>query len=196
MLSLNGLKKEIIDCSTCSSFPTSGRIKVMGRGNVKAKLILLGEAPGATEERLGKPFVGLAGNLLERILNKIGVALADTYITNVVKTRCLSSDKEKTRNLRPSAAQTAHGLVHLKKEIDLVKPEIIVTLGSTAARVFLGRDFKLSKQRGRFYRWQDTNILPTYHPAYVSRMSGSKNTRILKEFTNDLKKAKEFMKKR
>lgn len=193
MSSLEKLKNDVLNCEICAKLPHAGKVKVFGRGNSNAKIMIVGEAPGQAEERQGRPFVGRAGELLEKMLKRVGVnSDTDIYITNSVKTRSYLKTDGNVKNIAPSAVLIAHGRIHLDAEIALVRPKLIVTLGSTASRMLLGRGFRLFRQRGRFYKLGDAVVLPTYHPAYVARFSGKRNLRIIEEFTGDLKKAKEF----
>lgn len=185
---------DILNCKICARFPCSGSIIVPGRGNLAAKMVIVGEAAGETEEKLGRPFVGRAGKLLEKVLANLGIdSEKDVYITNLIKTRCIIKSGKQIRNTPPRAAQAAHGFTHLKQEIDAIQPELIVTLGSSAAQAFLGRNFSITKEHGRVFTWQKKRILPTYHPSYVTQMSGPKNPKVLNEFIGDLRKAKRLL---
>lgn len=135
---------------------------VFGEGNPDAQLLLVGEAPGEDEDLSGRPFVGRAGQLLDRILNSVGIDRQEIYITNIVKFRPPAN-----RNPRPDEIAASEPL--LMEEIRLVAPQIIATLGNVPTQHFLGSREGISKCRGCWRDWKGIRLFPLYHPAYLLR---------------------------
>ncbi len=136
---------------------------VVGRGNVKSRLMLVGEAPGASEEKLGKPFVGKSGKLLDNLLESIGFDVEeDVYICNVVKCR-------PPNNRKPTKAEINRHLPWLNQQIKAVDPYVIVTIGATALEVILGTKYKISQIRGTWQKLDAIDVMPIFHPAYLLR---------------------------
>jgi DNA polymerase len=140
---------------------------VFGVGASKAQVIFIGEAPGAEEDRLGEPFVGRAGQLLNEMLRAIHLRRSDVYIANILKCR-------PPGNRDPQDDETAACLPFLRRQIELIAPRVIVTLGRVAARHLLGTTAPISSYRGRWTTWQGTPVLPTFHPAYLLRSPAAK----------------------
>lgn len=141
---------------------------VFAVGNPRADLMLVGEAPGAEEERQGEPFVGPAGETLTKILKAMGLRREDVYITNIVKFRPAKPDQGET-NRQPTPQEMACCLPFVRAEIEVVRPKVIVALGSTASQGLLGGDTPVGKLRGRFADFQGVPVMVTYHPAYLLR---------------------------
>ncbi|MDI6716685.1 MAG: uracil-DNA glycosylase [Actinomycetota bacterium] len=188
--------EDIKNCEQCRSLPDVGDIPVFPRGNPDAMVMLVGEGPGEQEEKQQKPFVGAAGKLLEENLKGLGFDVErDFYITNVVKYRSyqlLPSGRKK--NKPPTVRQINVERNFLEREISIVKPKLIVTLGAKASQWFLGKDFKLTQDHGKFFSWYGITILPTYHPAAVLRayaISGGEER--LHDFKNDLRKIQDVI---
>jgi DNA polymerase len=135
---------------------------VPGEGNPKARMMLVGEAPGATEDQTGRPFVGQAGQLLNGILEAIGLKREDVYITNVVKCR-------PPQNRKPLPDEIAACIPYLYRQIALIKPKVIVALGGTAAEAMLGVKKSLGDLRGKVHRFGGIPLVVTYHPAALLR---------------------------
>lgn len=149
------------------------RTNVYGEGDPCARLMLIGEGPGETEDLLGRPFVGRAGELLEKMLGAIGLAREDVYICNTVKCRPTLRDGEKLRNRAPEPEEMENCRPYLDEQIDIICPSIILTLGAPASKSFLGRDFQISKMRGRWFAGPaGIPLMATFHPAYVLRQGG------------------------
>jgi DNA polymerase len=141
---------------------------VFGVGNPRARLMFVGEGPGRDEDLQGEPFVGRAGQLLTDIITKgIGLKREDVYIANVVK--CRPPD-----NRNPEADEVAACEPFLKKQIDLVRPEIIVALGKFAVQALLQSNAPISKLRGDWRRYHGIKLMPTFHPAYLLRNPADK----------------------
>jgi DNA polymerase len=146
-------------CSLCSQ----ARV-VFGDGNPKARLVFVGEAPGEEENKQGIPFVGKSGMLLNKMLEAINLTRKDIYICNVLKCR-------PPNNKTPTPAEIMACSPYLIAQLKLIKPKIICTLGSPAARALLGTRESMTKIRGKWYRYEAGNadLLPTFHPAYLLR---------------------------
>jgi DNA polymerase len=146
---------------------------VFADGNPEARVMLIGEAPGADEDRLGKPFVGVSGQLLDRMLAGIGLDRRSAYITNIIFWR-------PPGNRPPTAAEVAACLPFVERHIELVSPELLVLLGAPSAQTILARTDGISRLRGRWFPYQSAGLghpvpaMPTYHPAYLLRQPGQK----------------------
>jgi uracil-DNA glycosylase family 4 len=163
-----------------------------GEGDPCARLMLVGEGPGETEDRLGRPFVGRAGELLERMLSAIGLAREDVYICNTVKCRPTFDDGVRLRNRAPTPDEMRNCRPYLDQQIEIIKPEIILALGSPAAKSFLGDRFSITKQRGIWFEGpHGIPLIATFHPAYILRMTGGQDLAQVKRLVwSDLKKVR------
>ncbi len=153
-------------CTRCKL--CSGRTQaVFARGNPEAELFFVGEAPGADEDRIGKPFVGAAGRLLDRILAAMGMSEDDVYIANVAKCR-------PPNNRPPEDDEAAACGPFLDRQLTLVRPKVIVSWGRTPTRYLLKKNESMSKLRGNWYAVDGVPVLPTWHPAYLLRNPDAK----------------------
>lgn len=159
--SLPALDAQINTCMNCPLGATRTKF-VFGVGNPHARLMFVGEAPGADEDAQGEPFVGRAGQLLNKILEAIQLKRSDVYIANILKCR-------PPNNRTPIPEEVDACMPYLKKQIALVKPEIIVCLGLTAAQNLLGISDSLGRLRGRMLTFEGTPLMVTYHPAALLR---------------------------
>ncbi len=149
------------------------RQSVYGEGDPCAQVMVIGEGPGETEDKLGRPFVGRAGALLEKMLLAIGLPRADVFICNTVKCRPTLDDGVHLRNRPPSPDEMANCRPYLDEQLEIVQPRIILCLGAPAAKSFLGPKFSITKQRGQWFEGpRDTALIATFHPAYILRMTG------------------------
>jgi DNA polymerase len=157
------LESMVRSCELCELSRTRSQT-VFGVGNKQADWMLIGEAPGAEEDRQGEPFVGRAGQLLNRMLTAIGLQRQQVYIANIVK--CRPPD-----NRDPHVDEIRHCSAYLKRQIELVSPRVILVLGRVAAHSLLGTDEALGRLRGAPHIYEDTGIpvIVTYHPAYLLR---------------------------
>lgn len=182
MVSLDLLTQEITACNLCPL--SEGRTQaVPGVGDPQASLMIVGEGPGEAEDRQGLPFVGRSGQLLTETLVRVGLSREDVYITNVVKCR-----PPNNRDPLPSEVSTCQR--YLEKQVDLIRPNLIVALGRIAAAHLLGRTIKITKEHGRLepLPFNDEVLVSiVYHPSYVLR---NRNTKIEEEFYQDLLEAK------
>jgi uracil-DNA glycosylase family 4 len=164
------------------------RENVYGEGDPCARLMVVGEGPGETEDRLGRPFVGAAGQLLDRMLEAIGLSRQETYICNTVKCRPTVEGPRGPRNRAPEPAEMANCRPFLDEQIDIVMPDVLLALGAPAAKSFLGSDFQITKMRGRWYEGpHGIPLMVTFHPAYVLRQTGGEIQAVKRLVWNDLK---------
>ena len=158
---LGSIRADLGDCRRCKLAGGRNCI-VFGDGNPKAKLMFIGEGPGAEEDRQGKPFVGAAGQLLTRIIEAIKLSRDQVYICNIIKCRPPGN-----RNPEPDEMTTCFPF--LARQIAAIQPDFIIALGTFAAQTLLGTSTPISRLRGRFHMSQGIKIVPTYHPAYLLR---------------------------
>lgn len=158
---LEGLADHLKDCTRC---PLSERRKnvVFGEGSSTARLLFIGEGPGAEEDRTGRPFVGQAGRLFDGMIAALGLERRQVYIANVVKCR-------PPRNRDPQPEEMAVCSAFLHRQIDLIRPAVIVALGRIAARHLTGSNGSMGSLRGRWGQFKGIALMPTYHPAYLLR---------------------------
>jgi DNA polymerase len=143
---------------------------VFGEGTSRARLMLVGEQPGNDEDVAGRPFVGPAGQLLDRALAEAGIARTEVYVTNIVKHFKWEPRGKRRIHAKPSQAEIAACLPWLEAELDVVKPAIVGCLGATAAQALLGPGFRVTKQRGQLLPFRDqSSVVATIHPAAVLR---------------------------
>ena len=158
------------NCTACP-LGTQGRTQVVfGTGNINARLMFIGEAPGRDEDLQGVPFIGRAGQLLTKIIEAMGLQRDQVYISNIVKCR-----PPENRTPLPNERDTCKNLI-LFKEIDAINPTIICTLGAPATQGLLGDTIKISEARGKLHYFKTYPVLPTYHPAYLLRNPSEKKT--------------------
>jgi uracil-DNA glycosylase family 4 len=161
---LEKLEDSIRDCRRCKLWRNRKNI-IFGEGSSQARLIFVGEGPGRDEDIEGRPFVGEAGKLLTKIIeNGMGLKREDVYICNVVKCR-------PPNNRDPERDEIDTCLPFLKEQIKIIGPAVICTLGRISGRELLGRGFKITRDRGKWYSYMDIPVMPTYHPAYILRNS-------------------------
>jgi uracil-DNA glycosylase family 4 len=159
--SLDSLSKAIATCTRCPLYATA-KNPVPGEGNPDADFMLVGEAPGATEDETGRPFVGQAGQLLEKILSAIRFVREDVFIVNVLKHRPPGN-----RNPRPEEVSACSP--YLVRQIELIRPKVIVALGTFAAQTLLETKLSIGKLRGQIHRYYGVPLIVTYHPAALLR---------------------------
>ena len=165
-LSWDLLNAQIEACRACGLCGQIHR-KVPGQGNPHAALMLIGEGPGAEEDRQGLAFVGRAGQLLEKMLSAIHLRREDVFICNVVKCR-------PPQNRAPDPDEAAACLPYLRKQFLLVKPRVVLLLGATAARTVLGDSIRITRDRGQWTEKKGVFFMPTYHPAALLRDESKK----------------------
>ncbi|WP_224746721.1 uracil-DNA glycosylase [Pelovirga terrestris] len=175
---MSDLRSEVELCCACPLHETRKTV-VFGRGNPAANLVFVGEAPGHEEDQQGEPFVGEAGRLLERILFAMGLSADDVYICNLIKCR-------PPANRDPHANEVVACEPYLKRQLALLKPTIIVTLGRFAAQTLLGVQTPVSRLRGQWHSYEGVALMPTFHPAYLLRSPQEK-----KQVWEDMTKVKQ-----
>lgn len=174
---LEAVREELGDCRRCKLHPTRTNI-VFGTGNPMAKLVFVGEGPGRDEDIQGKPFVGLAGQLLTKIIQAIQLSREDVYITNIIKCRPPGN-----RNPEPDEIKACEPF--LIKQLEGIRPQLICALGTFAAQTLLKTEERISLLRGRFHQYQGIPLMPTYHPAFLLR-----NPNFKRDVWEDMKKIK------
>jgi uracil-DNA glycosylase family 4 len=179
---LAAVRADIGDCTRCKLHALGRTQIVFGVGNPDADLMFVGEAPGADEDAQGIPFVGRAGQLLTKIIEAIGLTRDDVYIANVIKCRPPGN-----RNPEPDEVETCEPF--LFRQIDLIKPKVIVALGKFGAQTLLRTLDPISRLRGRVYDYRGAKLIPTFHPAYLLRNPSSK-----REVWEDMKLVRDLLK--
>jgi len=164
---LEGLKKELMDCKGCGLHKTRQSV-VFGAGDEKAALMFVGEAPGGDEDEQGLPFVGRAGQLLTKIIEAMGLKRQDVYIANILKCR-------PPNNRAPLPDEILACENNVKRQIKIIKPKVIVTLGKFASQTLLKTVTPISALRGKFQEYEGVKVMPTFHPAYLLRNPDEKS---------------------
>lgn len=187
--SLMALKKAAADCRACDLWK-KGTQTVFGEGARRVKVMFVGEQPGNEEDLTGKPFVGPAGRLFDNALDAAGIDRKQTYVTNVVKHFKWEPRGKRRIHKKPNSVEIAACRPWLEAEIALVKPEVIVALGATAAQSLLGAQFRVTKQRGEFIPSSlAPYVMATVHPSSILRAPDDETRQLeLRRFTDDLKK--------
>jgi len=174
------IRLDIGNCTRCTL--CESRIKIVhSDGNREANLMFVGEAPGANEDAEGRPFVGKAGQLLNKIIESIGMKREDVFIGNVNRCR-------PPQNRQPTPLEAATCKPFLLREISVVRPKVIVVLGNTATQNLLGTKVGITKLRGEFQDYFGVKVMPTFHPAYLLRDPSKK-----RETWEDMKKVRDFL---
>jgi len=178
--SLEKIRQDIGDCQRCKLCSTRTHI-VFGSGNPEARLVFVGEAPGADEDAQGLPFVGRAGQLLTKIIESINLKREDVYICNVIKCR-------PPNNRFPQKDEISTCSPFLLRQLEVIKPKIICCLGAAAAQTILKTKSSIGWIRGRFQDYRGAKLIVTYHPAYLLR-----NPEAKKDVWEDMKKIKALL---
>jgi DNA polymerase len=178
-------------CRLCAIGSTRTH-SVFGEGDPCAPLMCVGEGPGETEDRLGRPFVGRAGELLEKMLAAIGLAREDIYIANTVKCRPTLADGRRLANRAPTPDEMQNCRRYLDAQIEVIRPRVILALGAPAAKSFMGERFSITKQRGQWFDGPlGIPVTATFHPAYILRQTGGAMTEVKRLVYADLKAVRE-----
>ncbi len=173
-LDLDGLAREFAGCTRCRLCEKRSHV-VFGEGHPRARILFVGEGPGAEEDRTGRPFVGQAGQLLDRMIAAMGFDRSEMYIANVVKCR-------PPGNRDPRDDEIAACSPFLDRQIELIRPDVIIALGRFAASRLTGTKKSMGALRGRWAEYKGVSLLPTFHPAYLLRNPAAK-----REVWQDLK---------
>jgi DNA polymerase len=174
MIRYNDLKSEVSKCKKCNLHKTRTNV-VFGEGNPEADIVFIGEAPGADEDRTGIPFVGRAGQLLDKMFMEVGLNREDVYICNILKCR-------PPGNRDPEPDEVESCSPYLEEQLEIISPTIIVALGAHAIRFLTGLRSSISKMRDGIHHYKGIRLVPTYHPAACFRTASFK-----KDLINDLK---------
>lgn len=164
---LNQLRQQVAACSRCQELASTRTQTVFGVGNPEARFLFVGEAPGADEDVQGEPFVGAAGQLLNKIIAACGLKREDIYICNILRCR-------PPGNRKPLPDEAANCREYLDGQIAVIDPDFIVCWGATAAQSLLGTDENIGRLRGRFFQHGRATVLCTYHPSYLLRNPSAK----------------------
>ncbi len=165
---LEQIRKDLGQCQRCKLGATRKNL-VFGVGNPKARLVFVGEAPGADEDAQGEPFVGDAGKMLNRIIGAMELKREEVYICNVVKCR-------PPQNRPPESEEVSACMPFLLRQLASIGPEVIVALGASAAHALLETKVPISKLRGKFHDFKGIPLMPTYHPSYLLRTGGNSDS--------------------
>jgi uracil-DNA glycosylase family protein len=186
---LSKVREAAADCQTCDLWRT-GTQTVFGEGGTQAEVMFVGEQPGDQEDRVGRPFVGPAGQLLDRALVEAGIERHKTYVTNVVKHFKWVARGKRRIHQTPNAREIAACKPWLDAEITLVKPRVIVCLGATAAKALLGKEFRVTRQGGEFIASSLAPfVIATTHPSVILRIPDETARMVaMNRFVEDLKK--------
>lgn len=177
---LEDIRADIGDCTRCRLSKQRNHI-VFGEGNPKADLVFVGEGPGADEDATGRPFVGRAGQLLDKIIEAMGFKRSDVYICNVVKCR-------PPENRTPERDEVDICQDFLFRQLAVIRPKVIVALGAPALQCLAGSRESITRARGQWRDWNGIKLLPTYHPAYLLRSPDKK-----KETWEDVKRVRDYL---
>jgi len=159
---LERIVKEVAECRRCPELAAGRTNTVPGQGDPNARLMFIGEGPGADEDLQGVAFVGRAGQLLTKMIAAIDMTRDEVFIANIVKCR-------PPANRRPGPEECANCAPYLARQIEIIRPKVIVALGGTAAQYLLQTHDGITRLRGRFYPYMGAKLMPTFHPAYVLR---------------------------
>jgi uracil-DNA glycosylase len=185
--SLTELRKAAAACTACD-LHKSGTQTVFGEGGEDAETMFVGEQPGDQEDKAGKPFVGPAGQLFDQALEDAGIDRQAVYVTNVVKHFKWVARGKRRIHQKPNAAEVAACRPWLEAELAVVKPRVLVCLGATAAQALLGREFRVTRERGRPIESNlAENVLATVHPSSILRADPADREREYDAFVNDLR---------
>lgn len=191
--SLDELDEAAETCTACELYKDATQT-VFGEGAGTAKIMLLGEQPGDEEDKEGRPFVGPAGGLLDEALDDAGIEKGDVYITNVVKHfRWKQGAGKKRLHQKPATRHINACRPWLEAELDLVDPAVVVTLGASASQAILGKDIRVSQDRGEVFEWEGYLVIPTLHPSAALRAPEDEDRRRIRaQIVDDLRKAREL----
>ena len=162
------LRARVLACAQCPNLVSSRSSVVFGVGDIHARLMFVGEAPGADEDARGEPFVGKAGELLTKIIIAMGLSREQVFIANILKCRP-DTPGQSAGNRKPTPAEMATCIPWLHDQINLIQPEVMVALGATAVEGLLGKTDGITRLRGHWQSYRGIPLMPTFHPAYLLR---------------------------
>lgn len=180
------ISSEINKCTKCKLYKTVTRY-VVGEGQLCPDIMFIGEAPGQEEDLSGKPFVGKAGQLLDKIIARMGLSRETVYIGNIIK--CRPPD-----NRDPEPEEVSACISHIKNQIRVLQPLVLVCLGKIALNNLMGENLSITRVRGQQFQFEGIPLIPTFHPAYIIRQKSREDiTRVKWEVWNDMQKAMEIV---
>ena len=185
MPELAELRREAAECTACELYADATQT-VFGSGSTDASMVLVGEQPGDREDIKGQPFVGPAGRVLDRALGRAGITREDVYVTNVVKHFRFRRKGKLRIHRTPGVEHVRACLPWLQAELASVAPELLVTLGSTAAKALLGSAFRLTQHRGEILEYEHWPLVATIHPSAVLRGPKERQAQMFDELVADL----------
>jgi DNA polymerase len=169
---LEELARQVAVCTRCD-LALNRTNTVFGSGDPHSPLMLVGEGPGENEDATGLPFVGRAGKLLDDILAAVDLTRQDVYLTNIVKCRAAVEEGGRLKNRQPRTGEIRACNPYLQGQMEAIKPKIILCLGGPAAKTVIDKDFRITKDRGKWYEIDGgVKAMATFHPAYVLRQRG------------------------
>ncbi len=196
--SIGSLREEARHCRACPLWKSATQT-VFGAGRASARIVLIGEQPGDREDLEGKPFVGPAGKLLDRALERAGIERAQTYVTNAVKHFKFEPRGKRRIHKKPNEQEiTACRTQWLDRELRAIAPTLVIALGATAARAVLGRATAIGRSRGHIIKGQSlvseiaADVIVTVHPSYLLRVPEEDRENAFEEFVKDLKLARRY----
>jgi DNA polymerase len=196
--SIGSLREEARHCRACPLWKSATQT-VFGAGRASARIVLIGEQPGDREDLEGKPFVGPAGKLLDRALERAGIERAQTYVTNAVKHFKFEPRGKRRIHKKPNEQEiTACRTQWLDRELRAIAPTLVIALGATAARAVFGRATAIGRSRGHIIKGQSlvseiaADVIVTVHPSYLLRVPEEDRENAFEEFVKDLKLARRY----
>jgi DNA polymerase len=174
------VRERALVCVQCKHLAASRRNVVFGVGDINAQLMFVGEAPGADEDAQGEPFVGVAGQLLTKMIQAMGLSRDTVYIANVLKCRP-DTPGQSFGNRKPTADEMKTCLPYLHAQIDLIRPRVLVGLGGTALEGLLGQPIGITRLRGQWQTFRDIPLMPTFHPSFLLRSENASKKRLVWE---------------
>ena len=184
---LRELTRRILACTKCQLHKTKTNY-VPGEGNISPEIIFVGEGPGETEDKFGRPFIGKAGQLLEKIIDKMGYSRETVFIGNIVKCR-------PPNNRDPQKDEVESCIPFLEDQIKILEPKVIVCLGKVALNNLLNTNHPISKVRGQLFKFMGIPVIPTYHPAFILHKKDREEiSRVKWEMWRDMEKVMAIVK--
>jgi DNA polymerase len=180
---VEGLRQKVLKCKLCAELARTRNKVVFGAGSLQARVVFVGEAPGADEDEQGLPFVGRAGQLLTKIIEAMGMTRDQVFICNVLKCR-------PPNNRPPAPDEVVNCRPYLKRQLEIIRPKVIIALGNHAVKALLQTERGISQMRGTFQTYEGIPVMCTYHPAYLLRSPGEK-----RKVWEDIKKVMQFLQK-
>lgn len=176
---MRAMRQRVMACVRCPQLVATRRSVVFGEGNIHARLMFVGEAPGVDEDLQGEPFVGAAGGKLTQMIQAMGLARGDVFIANVLKCRP-DTPVQVTGNRKPTSEEMSTCLPYLQEQIEVIQPEVVVALGATAVEGLFGqKQVFIGRVRGRWQTFRGIPVMPTYHPSYILRSENNRNESML-----------------